>query len=130
MKSLIKTFIVAGMLITSASATFAGPGAQYFTRRISTTKDAAAVTDNDKVAMACSKCKTITVFEPIASHKVFMRNEKHACPGCRGEITVRMVGSDPANQTMTHSCSKCGDDSAYCCAMSPDNPPTPGMERN
>lgn len=127
MNFIIKTLVTTGIALASTSATFAGPGAQYFSRHISTTKEAAAVKDTDKVAMACTKCKTITVFEPMASHRVFLRNEKHVCPGCSGEITVRVEGTDPSNQKMTHSCSKCGDDSAFCCAMSPGDAPMPGM---
>jgi hypothetical protein len=127
MKSILKSLITACVLFTTASAMSAGPGAQYFTRRIHTTKDAAALPAEAKVAMACTKCKTITVFEPIASHKVFLEKEKHACPGCSGEITMKLTGTAPENRTMTHSCSKCGDESAYCCAMSPADGPTRGM---
>lgn len=81
--------------------------------------------------MACAKCKTIAV---TARREVTTKPSGgtaeeivlvHDCPGCGGTMTVR---GDKQTQ-IVHTCSKCGDDSAFCCVTKKGAPPTKGMEK-
>jgi len=85
----------------------------------------------DDVAMACAKCKSIVVSTKSqlttkpSGGTVEEALIMHQCPGCGGTMTVR---GDKQTQ-MIHSCSKCGDNSAFCCATKKGGPPTKGMEQ-
>jgi RNase P subunit RPR2 len=81
------------------------------------------------VSMACSKCKSVTVMKKeqvwrgrAGGMKEVTRAETvHGCPGCGGKMTLK--------QGWVHTCSSCGDDSAFCCATTVPLKPTPGMEQ-
>ncbi len=51
----------------------------------------------------------------------------HLCSGCNGTWTITGVGKG-AKTELKHSCSMCGDDSAFCCATTTNAPPTQGMQ--
>lgn len=125
--------LVWGMPIITAIA----QDARYSTKpwlpmtRIETEKQFQQLPDKAQIAMACSKCKSVmvTTKRQVATKLSRGTVEEslmvHQCPGCGGTITVR---GDKQTQ-MVHTCSKCGDDSAFCCATQPDNKPTKGMEK-
>jgi len=85
---------------------------------------------NDEIAMVCSKCKSVsTEFitkESRGNVTKMTPGEKHLCPGCGGTVTVVGTGRG-ATTKITHTCSLCGSDSAFCCATSTNSPPTTGM---
>ena len=47
----------------------------------------------------------------------FAPDSTHDCSGCGGKITVKQVGGGkgPTISEYTHTCTKCGDKSAYVC---------------
>ncbi len=88
-------------------------------KKVETEKDYEALPDKSKIAMACSKCKSVTVInkKELATKPGHGMVEEvlvvDSCPGCGGKITTKSSGKETA---MVHTCSKCGDDSPYCCA--------------
>ena len=99
---------------------------------IQTPADVEAVKPGDSIAMACPKCKTITVTVVTQDTKTktkLLPHEKHLCPGCKS--TVTLVGSKAHNkQVIKHVCKVCGDESAFCCVSKPGDGPTKGMEKD
>lgn len=89
---------------------------------IKTKKDLDALPASSRIAMACSKCKSVvTMSKKEAATKpghgtVDEEIMVHQCPGCGGKIATKASGKETE---LTHVCSKCGDDSAYCCATKP-----------
>jgi hypothetical protein len=84
-----------------------------------------------QIAMACAKCKSVVV---TTKRQLATRPNRgtvdelmivHRCPGCDGKMVVR---GDKQTQ-MVHTCSKCGDNSAFCCATDLEDKPTKGMEK-
>ena len=71
----------------------------------------------DTVAMACSMCKNIAVVrvEKVRGREFLTPGTKHGCAMCGG--TVEITGQRVDKKVVTkHTCSKCGEGSAYCCA--------------
>ena len=99
--------------------------------RLETREDFKSLPDEAQIAMACAKCKSVlvTTKRQIASKPsrgtVDELMSVDECPGCGGKMTVR---GDKQTQ-MVHSCSKCGDASAFCCATKPGAGATKGMEK-
>ena len=83
------------------------------------------------MAMACAKCQTILVKD--ATDKGFLSwfksDTEHGCPGCKGKIKYnrRPAGKGTKKRSYVHTCSNCGDESAYCCSTQPGKK-TKGME--
>ena len=109
---------------------------QMMLNKIETTEDFAALKTDDSFAMACAKCKTVTVTrvkQGVKGAELLMANGQpteligtHACAGCNSTITV--TGHAKGNLTeLKHSCGACGDDSAFCCATKPGSGATAGM---
>jgi hypothetical protein len=81
------------------------------------------------VSMACSMCKSVTVMKKEqvwrgrsgGMQEVTRVETVHGCPGCGGKMTLK--------QGWVHTCSMCGDNSAFCCATTVPAKPTPGMEK-
>lgn len=111
---------------------------QMMLNKIETTQDFAALKTDDSFAMACAKCKTVTVSrvkQGVKGAELLMANGQpteligtHACAGCNSTITV--VGHAKGDITeLKHSCGACGDDSVFCCATKPGAGATKGMEK-
>ena len=105
-------------------------------RPITTTEQANALTPDDSFAMVCGKCKTVYVTRVKQGTKgaqLLMGPAPteligtHACAGCGGTWTIIGVGKG-ATRELKHSCTKCGDDSGFCCATRPGEGATKGME--
>jgi predicted RNA-binding Zn-ribbon protein involved in translation (DUF1610 family) len=100
-------------------------------RRIETPKEFKELPAKTQIAMACAKCKSVVVTvkrnltTKPSGGTVDELMTVHRCPGCEGKMVVR---GDKQTQ-MVHTCSKCGDDSAFCCAMTKEDKPTKGMEK-
>ena len=90
----------------------------------------------ETVAMVCTKCRTVLLSQ-VDKKKSFLfwfnPKTKHECPGCGGEFAMNDVpageGGKVSATEYVHTCSKCGDDSAFCCATKPGSGPTKGMEK-
>ncbi|WP_145382480.1 hypothetical protein [Botrimarina mediterranea] len=89
---------------------------------ITTQAEAEALKPGDLIAMACSKCKHIMVQQVAKddSHvKLMTIGQTHEC-GCGG--TVKVVGTSKGNgkdEEVNFTCSKCGDDAMFVCAVKP-----------
>lgn len=97
-----------------------------------------ALKTGDSAAMVCAKCKTVWVTRVKQGVKgAQLLNEHgqpteiigtHACQGCGS--TVKVTGHAKGDITeLKHSCGKCGDDSAFCCATKPGSGMTKGMDK-
>ncbi len=100
-------------------------------RPIASVAEIEGLQPGDEVAMACAKCKSIVVTTKRqlttkpSGGTVEEALTVHQCPGCGGVMTVR---GDKQTQ-LVHSCSKCGEDSAFCCITTKGAPPAAGMEK-
>jgi hypothetical protein len=103
----------------------------YVWSHIENLADVEAIKPGDSIAMACPKCKTITmtlVTQDTKTKSKLIPGKKHLCPGCNSTITV--VGSKAHNeQVIKHVCKVCGDESAFCCITKPGGSATKGMEK-
>ncbi len=77
----------------------------------------------DTVAMVCAMCKNVAVtrVEKQRGREFLTPGTKHECPMCSGTVTTVGQRMDKKD-IITHTCSKCGGESAFCCA-------TKGMEK-
>ena len=120
MKNLIKITCAAAALALAAGVNAEDQGIPMSKfHEIKTQKELDAVPASATIAMACAKCKSVvTMTKKEAATKpghgtVDEAVMVHQCPGCGGKMTTKSVGKETV---MKHVCSKCGDDSAYCCA--------------
>jgi uncharacterized protein YbaR (Trm112 family) len=126
-----------GILVLAASIIFLlvgtaaaqQKGASKLMKPITAYSDIANLKDGDMVAMACPKCKTITVtyIKTEKGHiKTTTPGEEHLCPGCEQKFVVVGEGKGK-HDTITHVCKKCGSTDAFCCTMKQGGKPTEGM---
>ena len=99
---------------------------------INTQARAEELKPDDSTVMVCARCRSVTV-EHVDLDRGHIRMvtpyQKHLCPGCEGTIEVVGHGQQDKHYAVTHSCSKCGSESAFCCATKPGAGSTEGMER-
>ncbi len=114
--------VAAGIFTTSAIAGPGGNTAPAFPNVVHTKAEAmTCCTANAKVAMACTSCKTVNAKEGEKEKATilswFAPDSNHDCKGCGGKITLKSPGSGKgtAAAEYTHTCTKCGDESAYVC---------------
>jgi predicted RNA-binding Zn-ribbon protein involved in translation (DUF1610 family) len=128
---------IAGGITLAVSAWAAEPvrGAQRLNELsvIKTTAEAEALKPGDMIAMACAKCRSISVSyvgpKTGKTTEPFMKvGEKHLCAGCNS--TMEVVGVQKGAHTeIKHVCKSCGDDSAYCCATRHSAHADPGKQK-
>ncbi len=125
---LIKHYLTLALAISSAlfaTSSFAGPPpswpSNYPTVVKSKEEALKCCLPKEKVALACKDCKTVS--EKGGDDKKgilawFAPDSKHDCSGCGGKITLKTTGGGkgPTITEHSHTCSKCGDNSAYTCA--------------
>ncbi len=112
---LLLTALFAGMSVFTASALPPGKGGPM--TPITSKAQAEKVPTDAMVMMACGSCQTIEVVKPGGIMGLFTPGTKHECPGCKGTIThTGAPGKTSGGTKFTHTCSKCGDASAYICA--------------
>lgn len=127
MKSLKLSLLLGIAAAIFSSAAFAGPGPGNFPAGFPThvkTKEQAmdCCKPGEKLALACKDCKTSIEKDGEKDKKGIMSwfapDDKHDCSGCGGKITMKGNPASKAPQASeyTHTCSKCGDNSAYTCA--------------
>jgi hypothetical protein len=106
-------------------------GASKLMKAITSSADVAGLKDGDMVAMACPKCKTITVTSVSTAKghiKTTIPGQEHLCPGCEQKFVVTGEGKGK-HDVVTHVCKKCGSTDAFCCVMKKGSEPTKGMEQ-
>lgn len=122
--------LVAAVFVMNASVADAGRP-RKLTKPVTTKAEAESVASGGTIAMSCSKCQT-TIVEDVDGEKSFldwfMPDTKHACPGCEGEMVYSGPPGKKSAKKFVHTCSKCGDASAYCCSTT-EGKPTKGMEK-
>lgn len=100
-------------------------------KKVESAKEAEDLPKGSQIAMACSKCKSMTMIvkKELGTKPGHGMTEEAVsvdkCPGCGGKITTKSSGKET---TYTHTCSVCGDDSAFCCASKPGDK-TRGMDK-
>ena len=114
--------LAVGAFSTSAIAGPGGHNLSDFPYKVATKEVAmTCCTAKAKVTMACTSCKTVDAKEGEKDKKTilgwFAADAKHDCAGCGGKITLNTTGGGkgPTVAEYTHTCSKCGDSSAYVC---------------
>jgi len=124
---------LAGIIPTRVQAE---PSPDLVNSLLRTQEQAAKVTQGGTVAMVCSKCRTVLVSESDKKKGFlawFGLKTKHECAGCGGEFSMKDVPAGQGGKLSVaeyfHTCSKCGDDSTFCCAIKSGRSPTKGMER-
>ena len=106
-------------------------GASKLMKTITSSEEVAGLKPGDMVAMACPKCKTITVtyIKTEKGHiKTTTPGQEHLCPGCEQKFVVVGEGKNK-HDTIAHVCKKCGSTDAFCCIMKKNAEPTQGMNR-
>ncbi len=98
------------LLVFTISVFFAGvinaqqKGASKLMKPIASYNDVASLKDRDMVAMACPKCKTVTITY-ISTQKGHIKTttpgEEHLCPGCEQKFVV--VGGKPSTRPLPMS---------------------------
>lgn len=101
-------------------------------KQINTEAEVEALQPGDSMAMVCAKCKSVSVVRVEKESKGHVTRmipgEKHLCEGCGG--TIEVVGHGKSKTDVRHhTCSKCGDDSVFCCATKPGSGSTKGMKK-
>jgi hypothetical protein len=106
--------------------------------KIETKQDLDALKTDDSLAMVCAKCKTVWVTrvkQGLKGAQILAEGGRpkeligtHACTGCNSTLTVVGVQKG-AHTELKHTCSTCGDDSAFCCATKRNSSATQGMEK-
>ena len=114
-------------------------GGEHLTslNRLTTKAQADALTPDDSLAMVCAKCKTVYVTrvkQGVKGAEILQAGGQpkeligtHPCSGCDSKLTITGVGKGK-EAVFKHSCGKCGDDSAFCCATK-GSAATKGMEK-
>lgn len=106
-----------GMISIGAGA-YAGPGPQAL-QHITTPEQASALKPGSTFAMTCAKCKTVLLQNVDKSKGIlswFTPKATHQCPGCGGALVyTEHAGGKGYHGKYVHTCSKCGDASAFCC---------------
>lgn len=123
-----RILLAAGLVLGSALIMFAAPPSKRTYTQSKTFEELKALPADTPIAMVCAKCKSATVYEQGDATTLLAADAKHECPGCKGEITIKHRHKAPNQTELVHTCSKCGDDSAFCCATSTGHGPTKGME--
>jgi hypothetical protein len=92
-----------------------------FSVPVTSRQQAEGLKPGTKLAMSCVKCKTVQVMDVDKKGEFlawFNPKTKHVCPGCGG--TWQYVNAAKGTRGgYTHTCSKCGDKSMYCCSTHP-----------
>jgi len=122
------SIIIAALFAAFVTTTHAGPPGLpyndwrgYTVNPIKTEKaaeDCCAV-PKVKLALVCNDCKTVSEKSGEDKKGVlgwFKADSMHDCSGCKGKITVGLPTKGGRAAEYTHTCSKCGANSAVVCS--------------
>ena len=101
----------------SALTSFAGQSTGAYVP-LQTAKQAKALPDKAKIMLACSGCKTIRPLDKKGIMAWFSTKVQHDCPACGGKLKFAggAPGKTAGSRRYVHTCSHCGNVSAYVCA--------------
>jgi len=112
--NILKVALVVALFVgMNAVSAFAGSTGSMAV--LQTAEQAKAVPVKATVMMACGGCKTITPVDQKGILAWFSTKVQHDCPSCGGKVTFRGEKTG-GGTTYTHTCSMCGNASAYVCA--------------
>ena len=108
--------------------------------KVETKADADALKPDDSIAMVCAKCKTVYVTrvkQGVKGAELLMAKGQpmeligtHPCTGCHSTVTVTTTSQGKGKEAvLKHSCSSCGDDSAFCCATKRGSSATESVDK-
>jgi hypothetical protein len=106
---------IAAALLMALSSFPAKAGSTSSLEVLRTAEQAKALPEKANVMMACAGCQTIQPVEKKGLLSWFSTKQKHDCPACGGKVTFRTEKTG-GGAKFTHTCSMCGDASAYVCA--------------
>lgn len=122
------TIIIAALFAAFVTTSHAGPPSPLWPdwesrlgNRVATEKAAedCCKVEGVKVALVCKDCKSVTEKPGTEKKGVmgwFKADSMHDCSGCKGKITVGLPkNSGGRDAQYTHTCSKCGANSAVVC---------------
>jgi hypothetical protein len=112
------TVTAALLIVVSAITAFAGPSTGAYVP-IQTAEQAKALPKRADIMLACAGCRTIRPLEKKGIEAWFSTKEEHDCAACGGKLkfTGAVPGKSPgAPAEHVHTCSHCGNVSAYVCA--------------
>jgi hypothetical protein len=116
-----KPLLLAAIMIVTAAfnASALPPGKTGEWKPINSARDAKALPDKANIMMACAGCKTIRPLDKKGIMAWFSTKVQHDCAACGGKL--RFTGATPGKSpgsptTYVHTCSHCGNVSAYVCA--------------
>ena len=94
-------------------------GAEHL-KHLSSVEEAKELKTGDTVAMVCSMCKDVAVTRVTKERgrEFLTPGTQHGCSMCGGTVTTVGQRMDK-KEIITHTCSKCGGESAFCCATKP-----------
>lgn len=125
-KSTLKLTLLLGTAVAAMNlAAYAGPGPGNwptgFPTHVKTKKQAEeCCLPREKVALACADCKTVNEKDGKDKKGIlawFAPDDKHDCSGCGGKVVLKKLGDKTLTAgDYTHTCSKCGENSAFTCA--------------
>lgn len=97
---------------------------------VKTVEDLHNLEPGDTMAMACPKCKDVTIWVVDKSIKGAQKDPKaiqqHMCPGCAEVFTTVGMGKAKTD-VVKHVCKKCGSTEAFCCVKKKGAKATEGM---
>jgi hypothetical protein len=114
-----KILLLAAIMIVAAgfNASALPPGKTGEYQPINSAKEAKALPDRANVMLACSGCKTIRPLDKKGIMAWFSTKVQHDCPACGGKLKFTGVPGKSGSRTeYVHTCSHCGNVSAYVCA--------------
>jgi hypothetical protein len=115
-----KVLLVAAIMIVVAAfnASALPPTKTGEYQSINSAKEAKALPDRANVMLACSGCKTIRPLDKKGIMAWFSTKVRHDCPACGGKLKFAggVPGKTAGARRYVHTCSHCGNVSAYVCA--------------
>ena len=128
----LMTLVVAGLLPGFSNAE---PPPDFVNSVLRSHREAAKVPPGQTISMVCTKCRTV-LLSAAKTKKGFLGwfqpGSRHECSGCGGELLLKSVPAGQGTVSLPecfHTCTKCGDSSAFCCATKPVSGPTKGREK-
>ena len=128
--------MAAGLVGLLPTLTNAEPTPDLVNSVLRSQQQAKNVPKGQAVAMVCTKCRTVLLSDAKTEKGFlgwFQPKTKHECPGCGGEFVMKDVpagqGGRLSASEFVHTCSKCGDDSVFCCGAKPGSASTKVMQK-
>ncbi len=110
--------LIGTTLVTVSCAGPATPTLTALPIRIQNRAQAEKLREGSVVALACVKCQNLKVASVDEKKRFlswFSPYEKHGCASCGGKL-IQRPSSAAGHLEMIHTCTKCGDNSAFTCA--------------